>query len=274
MTTALDIIQDSFERIGVYAAGETVASADAARALAVLNDLLDSWSNESLICYAVSEQTATLTPGVSQYLIGTQPVLAGNAGNYIVASTGNYITDSAMGNYAPAGAVTWTLTRPLRILDAPGRAYLQDANQNNYPLQVVERDQWNLIGTRNIQADIPDTLFYDPQYPLGIINVFPIPTVGYQMFWDSYLPLQEFASLAQQMNLPAGYAMALKTNLAAELWPFFKAGDVPPPTQRAAMKSLAAVKRTNMRPLRALIDGGMGGDSEGRYNIYSDSLRI
>lgn len=242
MTTALDIITDALNRIGVYAAGETLSDADAQQGLAALNDVLDSWSNQSLACYAIQEQSFALQVGVSAYTIGPGGMFNG--------------------------------TRPLRILDAPGRCYLQDQNQTNYPIQVVQRDQWNLIGTRNIDSNIPDTVFYDPQYPLGVLNFFPTPNISYNVFFDSYLQLADLATLYTTLALPPGYSRALKTNLALELWSYFKDGPIAPTLVRAAMESLGDVKRTNTNAVTATIDPGMGGESQGRYNIYSDSMRI
>ena len=242
MTTALDLITDALCSIGVYAAGETISDADAEQALTVLNDMLDSWSNQSLACYTIQEQAFSLVAGVSAYTIG------------------------------PGG--TWNGTRPLKLLDAPGRCYLQDENQTNYPIQVVERDQWNLIGTRNIVADIPDTVFYDPQYPLGIINVFPIPAQNFTLFFDATIQLADLSSLTATLSLPPGYSRAIKRNLAVDLWSYFKEGVPQPSLLRAAKEALGDVKRTNARGLRAIIDPGMGGESQGRYNIYSDSMRI
>ena len=53
MPTALDIIQDGLENNGIFASGEIIGDADAERSLTILNDMLDSWANESLICFAL-----------------------------------------------------------------------------------------------------------------------------------------------------------------------------------------------------------------------------
>ncbi|MDA8249414.1 MAG: hypothetical protein M0Z28_09555 [Rhodospirillales bacterium] len=239
MTTALDLITDALNRIGVYAAGETISDADAEQALTTLNDMLDGWSNQSLACYAVQEQSFPMVAGVSAYTIG------------------------------PGG--TFNGTRPLKILDAPGRCYFQDENLINYALNVVDQTQWNLIAPRNIESTFPDTLFYDPQYPLGIINIYPVPLASYTLFFDAYLQLADLGSLTATMSLPPGYARAIKANLAVELWTYFKDGQPTPIHMRAAMSSLADVKRTNTRSQTARVAPGLGAGAHSWTNIYTDT---
>src|ERR1700680_1421543 len=142
MATALDLVTDALQGIGVYAPGETVSAADSALGLQRLNTMLDSWSNESLMTFATLEQSGLLIPGKYQYTIGV-------GGDF-------------------------NMTRPLRILDSPGSCYVLDSTGNRYNLQVVPRPRWNLIGNIvQVSGNYPDTLFYDNQYPLGIINVYP-----------------------------------------------------------------------------------------------------
>jgi hypothetical protein len=235
--TALDIIKIAFSSLGVYAAGENIPSDDAQLALTVFNDMLDSWSNESLTCYAQLEQTAPLVVGQQKYTIG------------------------------PGG--NFNMTRPLRINNAPGSAYIQDAQGNIYPLDVVPQTTWNLIGQRFVNSNLPDTLFYDPQYPLGIINIFPVPNISYNIFFDSYLQLTEFANLTTQINLPPGYKTAFQDNLAVYMKPHFADAQIDPLVIQAAMKSKGNIKRTNMRQMVARYDSDLVSRVNVTPNIYT-----
>ena len=236
MTTAQDIIQDALEMLGVYAAGETMSNADAQRGLTRLNNMLDSWSNESLSCYAIIEQTGTLQVGVSRYTIGS--------------------------------GGTFNMTRPLKINLGPGAATFQDSNNNNFDIEVVTQDQWNLIGNRAVTSNIPDTLFYDPQYPLGVINIFPVPNIGGTLLWDSYLQLTDFTSLTTVLSLPPGYELAIKTNLAVHMKPYFTGTTLDPEVKEQARESKANVKRTNIRPQQASYDPEIVSSVQPTYNIY------
>lgn len=237
--TPLDIVTDAFSEIGTYAPSEVLSGADSSYAFGKLNDLLDSWTNDSLITFAIQEQAAPLIPGTFQYTVG------------------------------PGGM--FNMPRPLRVLYGAARAYVMDQNGNRYPIEVVQRDQWNLIGNLiNQSSSLPMTMFYDPQFPLGVINLWPIPTLPYTLFWDSFLPLVDFISLGSTVTLPPGYARALKLNEAVELWGAYKPDNVvlSPSLKFRADEALAAVKRTNIRPYRALYDRAILRWPRDSYNIY------
>lgn len=242
------MIQDSLEALGVYAPGETITAADAARALKVLNDMLDSWSNESLTTFAVLTQSAPLVVGKTSYTIGT------------------------------VGTPDLNMTRPIRILQGPGAAYLTDTNGNRYPIEVVPQDKWNEIWNITlINSNLPSTIFYDPQYPLGIINVYPnyAGGLGITLTWNSYLQLSEFADLEQAVTLPPGYVKAIQDVLAIELVPYFKPDNYQVPALligRAAV-SKGNIKRSNLRINIAEFEKVLSARGGAVYNIYADSYR-
>lgn len=238
MTTAREIIQDAFEQLTVYAPGETANSIDAARGLATLNSMLDSWSNESLACFANLEQSGTLVVGQQSYTVG------------------------------PGG--DFDMQRPINITVGPGAARIRDTNGNDYDVEVITQDRWNEIGAKYTTSDIPDTLFYDPQYPLGIINIFPIPIISYTLFWDSRLQLADFGSLNAAMSLPPGYYKALTTNLSVALYPYYR-GSAQQPDTESAMIAKGNIKRSNLREVIASFDPEIVSRASPTYNVYSDS---
>lgn len=241
MATALDIITDAMVSIGVYAAGEPITDADAERALSKLNDMLDSWSLESLTCYAFQTQSFPLVGGQASYTIG------GAGGNFVGS-------------------------RPIRLNEAPGSAFLVDPNGETYPLAVVTQERWNQIGNQSVTSSVPDTLWYNPQFPYGIINIFPVPILPYTLTFICQLAFAAFSNLAAPMTLPPGYKAALQSNLAIELWPLFKPdGSAPGQVLLSlAMKYKGNVKRTNMRPLVASYDRELVSRGAGTYNIFRD----
>lgn len=239
MSTAQNLIQAALEELGVYAPGEVLTDADAERGMWVLNGMLDSWSNESLFCYAIQTISFPMVVGQSQYSIGT--------GGQINA------------------------TRPLRLIEGPGAAYVRDVNNNNYPVAVIPQDKWNLIGLKTNTSNIPDTMFYDPQFPLGLINIFPVPNISYMMFFDAYLQLSDFADLTTPIALPTGYQDAIQHSLAVRLKPFFKDAQIDPIIIELASMSKAAIKRNNIRSNVALYDAEIVSRATPTYNIYRDS---
>lgn len=240
--TAMSAIQSTLEKMKVYAPGVSVNAADSARMLDIMQKMLDSWSNERLTCYANLEQSFPLVANKQSYTIG------------------------------PTGSPDITAPRPLAILTGPGAAYLVDVNQNRYPINVIEQDQWNAIGLLNETSDLPDTLFYDPQFPLGIINIFPLPLLAYTVYFDARLQLQSISNLATAFSLPPGYMKAIIDNLAVEAWPWFKQGDPPLKMVETAGKSLGNIKRTNIKQSPAPYDSAVVSRAASTYNIYSDTV--
>lgn len=240
--TALDIIQDSLELLQVYAPGEVVSDADAQRMLSTLNSMLDVWSNLTLSCFRILEQSCVLIGGQQQYTVGP----------------GGYVNGQ----------------RPIKILDGPGTAYVQDFNGNNYGVSVVPRDQWNLYGNRSelISSDFPDTLFYDPQFPLGIINLMPVPTINYTLYFDSYSQLADLDDLTSTLSLPPGYKRAIVTNLAVSGKPYFKTAQIDPLIVAEAMKTHGDIKRSNMRPNVAVMEPELVSKAQISYNPYTDKV--
>lgn len=238
MATAGDIIQDALELLGVYGQGDTVSSADSSRMLSVLNDMLDVWSNESLACYTELTQTFTMQSGVARYSVG------------------------------PGGAINGV--RPLRVLNAPGSAFILDVNNNRYLMTVVDNLTWNLQTTSTANTNLPDTLWYDPQYPLGFINIWPTPDINYTCSFMSYQQLGGFINLQAAFSLPPGYKRAITTNLAVTAKPYFTSSQLDPDVREEARETKGSVKRNNMRAQISVYDPELVARGVGTYNIYSD----
>lgn len=236
--TALDIITDALELLGVYGPGDSISAADSSRALSVLADMMDLWSNESLACFAWATTTFTLQVGKSQYTIG------------------------------PGGDIS--ATRPIRISDAPGATYLLDTNGNRYLMDAVDQLAWNMQTTAVADSDLPDTLFFDPQFPFGIINIWPTPAMSYTCSFLSYLPLSDPSALSSAISLPPGYKRAITTNLAVCLKPYFTSAQLDPDVREEARESRGIIKRSNMKPPKAAYDPEIIARGQSSYNIYSD----
>lgn len=244
MSTALQLIERAYQLCG-YAPTEPLSGADVDLGQDTLNKMLDSWSNDELMCYATLEQTVTLSPGKSSYTIGT------------------------------SGGADVNSARPLRILEGYGRAYLTDSNGNNYPVNVYEKNQWNQLANRSsaTTSNLPEVMYYDPQFPLGIINVWPVPTESITLSFDSSLSLPDMPNTTTQFSLPPGYELAIQFNLAVLLKPFVGGADISRAVAGTAATSKAAIMRTNKRRNVAQFDRSIVGVGNRAYNIYTDSYR-
>ena len=85
-STALDIITGALLNINSYAPGETLSPSDASTGLAVLNDLLDSLSNDEAFVYTQQEFIFPWISGQFQYTVGN-PVGGQFTGTITTGST-------------------------------------------------------------------------------------------------------------------------------------------------------------------------------------------
>jgi hypothetical protein len=239
MTSFADVATAAYQKIGYYAPGEVISDADMQLALNVANDMLDSWSNESLSCYAILTQSVLMQPTIGTYSIG------------------------------PGGAIN--ATRPLRLIMGPGAAYTMDTNGNRYDIEVVPEDKWNMVTSNTlVNANVPIYLWYDPQDPLGFINLWPIPNIAWTAYWTSYAQLADFSLITSAFQFPPGYKKAIQDSLGVELWPYCFKGEVTSTLVNLAQTSKGNIKRTNIRENVAVYDAGLLSARGQVYNIYTD----
>jgi hypothetical protein len=239
--SANDLVTRAMKALKALGSNEVPTAAEANDGLVALNALLDSLSLQDLASYEVLEQSFPLVVGQQSYTIGI-------GGNINVA-------------------------RP----DDISEAYIQDTNKNNFGMRMVERPEWNMIGNRGptITSQIPNTMFYDPQFPLGVINLFPTPLLVYTCFFDTTLAQATFATLATVLSMPPGYERLYVYNLAVEMANMF-GFDIPPvgPGQKNVVQlaedAMTAVKSKNIKPVPSNYDDAIVSHSYATYNIYSD----
>lgn len=278
---ALDLVSKALVRVGAYAAGEPLDSDDANDAFDMMNEMLETWSNSTMMVNYVTEIIWTLTSNVYKYTIGPGGTIGGTATGSISGTTltisaiaagnialGQYITGSGVtagtqivkfltgagstGTYqlnltqtASSTTLTTYYERPLRINSAFVRS-----NNLDYMVKSLSVENYEQIGIKNLQGAWPRALYYQPSGPVGNITVWPVPGAG-EMHVFAETVLQSFTSLAQVVTLPQGYAMAIRWNLAELLMPEYGKND--PIIERMIVKhaenSRAWVKRTNMQPV-------------------------
>ena len=236
---AQDVITLALKSLQAFGATEPLPAVDANDGLTLLNLMLDSWSIDGLAIYQIQEQSGTLVIGQG----GITPYLLGSGS-------------------------TFNTTRPSTILSA----YVRDSNQNDYDVEVIlDRDRWNSIGNKNLTSQIPETIFFDPAFPVANLFVWPVPLISYTLFWDAYLPLAQFTTLQTAVSFPPGYQLAFVLNLAILACSFFGV-ECPPTVMKLAADALAAIKRINMREALLRVDDAIVSKPKGTYNIYRDSI--
>jgi hypothetical protein len=283
MIQALDLVTRSLRAIGACAAGEPPDQEDANDAFETLNELLETWSNSTLMVPYVTEIIHTLQTNLANYTIGQGGTVGGAFTGALSLTTltvsvipsgnialGQYITGAGVTvgtqivafqtgaggigtysvniNYAvpiAAEAMQTYYQRPLRINSAFVRSATLD-----YPVAVLNVETWELIGLKSQGGPWPRALYYQPSHPVGNITYWPVPGSG-EMHLFAETVLQAFTTLSDVVTLPQGYAQAIRWNLAEQLLPEYgKAGDsgLVQLVLKNAADSRAWVKRTNANP--------------------------
>lgn len=210
MATALDIIKRSMRILGVLASGATPTTDEQTDMLAVLNTLLDGMNNDGLLIYHMQEENFALSSGTGSYTIGT--------------------------------GATFSTTRPLRILGA----FVRDANDFDYPLEVIDEDRWRQIGLKSLEGDFPEFLYYEASMANGKIWLNPEPGAGLTLYLSTEKQLASLATTGTTVTLPPGYQELIEYELAERAAPEFGV-TLSENAERARRRALARVKRTNVR---------------------------
>lgn len=295
MTTALDLITGALRKINVLASGEVPSSAEQADALAVLNDMIDTWSTEHLSVINNTENVFTFQNGKATYTVGN-PVTGSFSG--IVTQGSNVITGvtvpgaivigsglSAPGIPSaavvtnigtntltislpatatfPAQLVSFTvpgdfpIARPLRVTNAYTRLTTSGQSNIDYPCDIWTLDQYSGIGLKSQPGPWPKVLFYNPGFPYSTISVWPVPNGAAELHMWTDAIISDFATIGDTVNLPQGYARAIKLSLALELAPEY-GKQVPALLVQQAKKAKDALRSLNSNPpTPSTYDGGI-----------------
>ncbi len=231
MATAQNLIDRAMRLIGALESGESATATESADALTALNAMIESWQTERLVVFAYVDTAFTLVGGDASYTVGP---------------SGNF-------NLTP---------RPAKLENCFVRYGTVD-----YPVQVVEQEQWFSIPDKTVTGDIPEYAYYEPTLPTGTLQVWPVPSVGNSLHIVTWSPVSTLAALSTSVTLPPGYERALTYNLAVEIAPEFGT-EASPSVQQIAVESKAAIKRINNRKMLTTteIPDMLGGN----YDIYAD----
>lgn len=235
MPTALSLIERSLRLCGILGAGETLPAEEAEDALTVLNDMLDAWRLESLLVYNLDRQVFPLTPGVQMYTIGVGGV--------------------------------WNVPRPVRI----DHAFFQDISSEprlELPIYIMTDDEYQSLRVKTVSSTWPQALYYNPQYPIGQVIVYPVPTLPNNVVLYLWSVLGQIASVSTVVDFPPGYRRAVQYCLARELAAEY-GKTLSPDVVALALESKGRVKDLNADTPVQVMDSAMTG-ANATFNIYAD----
>lgn len=138
-------------------------------------------------------------------------------------------------------------------------------NNINYPVEMIDVQKWNEI-TYKLTESIPNQCYYNPLYPDGQLNFYPLPYAAFTCTADCQYPLTGPLTLATNVTLPPGYEAWIVAELAVDIWPSFKRGPIDQDLKEAQREARAILKRNNYQPLE--MNTGLGKDMDNISNAF------
>lgn len=228
--TARDLISGALRLLGVYQSGENITAHEAKDGLLSLNDMLESWSLERLMISIKTRETFDLIAGQAKYTFG------------------------------PLG--DFNSLRPTRIEYA---TYLIDGLEQG--LEILQSDdEWSGLSQKTQTSTQPTQIYLEAATPLANLYVWPVPSGAGKIVLTSWKPLAKFSDVNAEIDLPEGYSLALRSNLAIHLAPEY-AKSVSGELLTMAESSKSRIKAINIKPEYFVCDAP--GVRRGSMNIFT-----
>lgn len=239
--TALNLCEDAAREIGVFGEGNSLQPADANFFLGVFNRLLDNWNAERAAVYASAFNTFTLTAGLSPHTIG------------------------------PTGATFTMAVRPVSLTGAS--LILSGGSLPIYQSLTVRDAQWWAAQTvPTLSTSIPTDVYYQPDWPLGKLYFWPVPSTAYQVDLETRVLLAQVA-LGTTIDLPPGYRDALTLTVAEQSCRAFGRPVTPDLAKSAATSRARIFANNDVTPKLVTQDSGMP-SGQGSYFNWRSGLPI
>lgn len=212
MATIREVCTDALKEL-FQAPGESVNETDLTFALGKLNRLLDNWNAERAAVYAQQFNTYDLVADLAPHTIG------------------------------PGGTFEAT-QRPVSI---EGANLILSSTPNPYlPINVRGPAWWDAQTVPDLTGSIPTDVYYQPDFPLGKLYFWPVPTETYSVELQTRVVLAE-VTLDDEFELPPGYRDAITLTVAEECSEAF-AKPVGARLAQSAMQARARIFRNNDLP--------------------------
>jgi len=212
ITTPVDLIHLCLKTAGVVGVGQTPDFEDTNDCFSILNSFLGQITRERFLVYHLVD-VAFLSNGAISYTIG------------------------AGGDF--------NVPRPDRLEAAYARLLPVSTQPFDYPLTLIDsREDYSAITLKHLTT-FPNSVFYDSDWPLGHVFVWPVPqNEQFEVHLVIKETLTQFPTLTTPINLPPEYLDMLIWNLSVRIRPLYQ---MPPdPTIIALAKnSLAVIRQSN-----------------------------
>lgn len=240
-TTAQTIVTAALKKAGIIGLGEAPGPEDLNDTFADLNDMLAQWQRDRCLVWHEVDVAFTST-GAQSYTIGP-------GGNFNIP------------------------VRPDRIMSAFVRQLNVSAtNPVDYPIRVIDaREDYNRLTLKSGIFTIPELVFYDSAFPIGVLYPWPIMQTGiYALHVALKDILTQFATLVTPVYLPAEYVPAMKWTLTQRVRVSYRLPE-DAGINKLARIGMSVLRRANAQVPTLMMPAALGRPGAG-YNIYSDSV--
>lgn len=191
----------------------------------IFNDIVDQWNAQRLTILSIPRITFPLVAGQNTYEIGP------GAADFVVPERPPKIENAGF-------VITNNPAQPLEL-----------------PIWIMTTDQWSRVVPLKdgVTSSIATYLWYDVQFPIGFIHLWPTPDVAAQLALYMWTQIAQAVDTTTVLQLAPGYKQALQTAVAVEVRQRFGK----PPDARlimAADKSLGILKSANKPTLDLVCD--------------------
>ena len=139
------------------------------------------------------------------------------------------------------GGNQYTLSqRPVRIESASVASGGIDS-----PLQIVDSVGWEAVPEKQATSVYVKTLYCDYAYPNATVYIAPIPRLGGTLELWIYVPIVQFVTVNDTIDLPPGYEAALRYNFAIAILPEYPRSQVDPTLPAQAQNYKASIVQLN-----------------------------
>lgn len=233
MPAVSTMILNSLVMTGEKIIGDSLDNSERGYYLSRLNSMMDSWSNERLFIYSLSQTSFPLTASQGSYTIG-------NGGDF-------------------------NMTRPVKVVDP---CFIRDTDNYDRMVEIINADQYGKIVLKSSDGTYPNYLFFDGGWSAtstATIKLYPEPSSGLTLFINSVQPLGQFSTISHNVSFPPGYQRAIETNFSVEVSPGF--APISQELAKIAREAKAAIKTTNDVTPVLRLDYGVQGNV--RSNILT-----
>jgi hypothetical protein len=173
------------------------------------------------------------------YII-TSVAPGGIVSSFNIAAEGADYTTNASAATATGGAQPGSGTGFLISITAAGGAITESALVGSVfgaPVNVVSAIEFQAFAANSPPNGMPDTLNYNPTYPMGTLNVLPAPSAAFTLSFTSWLRLTRFPNLTAPFTFAVGVLDALRITLAVYAKTYFRDAQIDPIIVQAAAMS-------------------------------------